>query len=47
MTPEDTSQEKLLLHQEHAYFSVLLSAYNELHTFQEVWHQEDPEEHKG
>ena len=33
MMLEDTSQEKALTHQYHAYFSVLLSAYNEPHIF--------------
>ena len=38
MTLEYTSQEKSLIHQYHAYFSVLLSAHGELCNFQEVWY---------
>ena len=46
MAPEDASQLKALIHQNHTYFSVLLSAYSESYNFQESWHHEDPEEHE-
>ena len=47
MTLEETSQEKALIHQEHAYFSVLLSEYGKPQNFQEAWHQKYPEEREG
>ena len=40
---ESTSEEKFLMHQEHAYFTVLSSAYCETHTFREAFHQKYPE----
>ena len=46
MTLVDTSQEKALIHQEHAYFSVLLSEYGKQQNFQEAWHLKDPEEYE-
>ena len=39
---EDTSEGKLFIHQEHANFSVMLSAYSNPETFQEAWHHEYP-----
>ena len=42
MPLEDTSQEKSLINQENAYFSVLLSAYSKPQNFQEAWHHEYP-----
>ena len=33
---EDTSEEKALIHQEHAYFSVLSLEYSKPQSFQEV-----------
>ena len=43
MIIEDTSQEKSLIHQEHGYFSAMLSEYGETQNFKEAWHTEDPE----
>ena len=40
---EDTSQEKKLIHQEHAYFSVMLSEYGKPQNFQEEWYHKDTE----
>ena len=42
MTIEDMSQEKSLIHQEHAYFIMLSSVYVKSQYFQEAWHHEDP-----
>ena len=36
-----------LIHQKHAYFSVLPSSYGGSHNFQDAWHHEDPEERKA
>ena len=47
MTLEDTSQEKSLIQQEHAYFSVLLSEYVKPHHFQKAWHHKYSEEREG
>ena len=38
ITLEDAAQEKSRIHKEHAYFSVIQSAYGELQDFQEAWH---------
>ena len=38
ITLEYTSEEKSLIHQEHAYFSVLSLEYGEPQNFQELWH---------
>ena len=35
---DERSQEMALIHQEHTYFSVLLSEYEEPNKFQESWH---------
>ena len=37
-------KEKSLIHQEYAYFSVILSAYRYRHDFKEVWYHKYPEE---
>ena len=37
------SQEEELIHQEHAHFSVLPSAYVQPQTFREAWHHKDLE----
>ena len=47
MTIEDESQKKALIHQEHAYFSVMLSEYRKPQNFQEAWHYKDSEEYEG
>ena len=47
MTLEYTSQEKSLIHQYHAYFSVLFSAYIKPQNFREAWHTEDTKDHEG
>ena len=36
-------EEKALIHQYYAYFSVLLSEYREPRNFKEEWYHEDPE----
>ena len=43
---EDDSQEKSHKHQEHAFFSVMSFSYDGPHSFQDAWHNEDPEERK-
>ena len=40
---EDMSQEKALVNQDHTYFSVLLSEYDEPQNFQQAWNQKYPE----
>ena len=47
MTLEDMSQEKSLIHQEHAYFSVLFPKYVKPHSFQKVRYHKDQEEREG
>ena len=46
MTVEETPQ-KSHIHQEHAYFSMLLSVYATPHTLQQSWHHQYPGEHEG
>ena len=45
MTLEDMSQEKSLIHQEYAYFSVLLTECVKQHSFQKALHHKDSEKH--
>ena len=47
MTIKDMSQEKSLIHQEHTYFSALLSEYGEPQNLQVVWNHKYTEEGKG
>ena len=44
---EDTSQEKSLIHKEHACFSVLSLAYRKPQNFQETWNHVDIENVKA
>ena len=37
MMLEETSQENSLIHQEHTYFSLMLSEYGEPQNFLEAW----------
>ena len=43
ITLEETSQEEEFIHQKHAYFSVISSAYGKTHTFQLACNHKDPE----
>ena len=43
---EVTSQEKIIIHQEHDYFSIMSSAYVEPHNFQVAWNHKYSEEHE-
>ena len=47
MTLEYMSQENTLIHQEHAYSSVLLSAYGKSNNVEDAWYHEDTEECEG
>ena len=47
MTLEETSQENSLIHQEHTYFSAMLSKYDEPQIFLEAWHHKYLEKCEG